>query len=268
MRLMAERMAILQECELSEAQARVYLALLEFPGTTASNLAKCAQVPRNRLYEVIEDLSAHELVDIVLEEPRRYRARSVDAFLDRCAQELRTKADRLESRKTYLTAAFSPRGNLTADDHDRGRTQVLNGRRSVAHEIERLMGEANRELVLAGSSGGALRLASHLLEVRPNERGVAIEFYAPAATAQSGGWETFTEAGIVPVHWIEADRATLVVIADKEEMLRIHPVPDDERIAVGHDFAMLTDNLAIIHDELLGIRSLAKQSKLQPAKSG
>lgn len=270
MRIMAERLSVLQECDLSEAQARVYLALLDYPGTTASNIAKAAQLPRNRLYEVLEDLSALQLVDVVLEEPRRYRARPISDFLARAAQDLRKKAERLDSRREYLSAAFAPREQVTTDDQERGTTQVLNGRRAVAHEIERLLSEAQNEIVLAGSVGGSLRLASHLLEAAPQRRNVAVELYVPSSAAGVGGWERYEEAAIAPITWVDADRATIIVVADQEEMLRIHPVPDDERTHVGHDFALLTDNLAIIHDEILGLRSLkrtvAAQSP-QPAQS-
>lgn len=260
MRLLSERLSVLQECGLTETQARVYLALVEYPSMTASSLAKAAQLPRNRLYESLEELNGIGLVDIVLEEPRRYRAKPIDSFITRCANDLRTKIDRLESRRAFLIAAFEPREQLTPDDHERGITQALTGRRAVAEEIERMLADARREIVVAGSAGGSLRLAKHFLDARPFAPNVALEFYAPLTSAQSGGWENFMEAGIAPVTWVDVPRATIVVVIDREEMLRIHPVPDDERTHSGQDFALLTNNLAIIHDELLGIRSLPRAS--------
>ena len=262
MRLLSERLTILQECGLTEGQARVYLALIEYPAGTASSLAKAAQLPRNRLYEALDELNASGLVDIVLEEPRRYRARPMDSFITRCTNELRTKIDQLESRRSFLVAAFQPRESLTADDHERGTTQALTGRRAVASELERMLGDARREIVLAGSVGGSLRLAKHLLDAGPFAAEVAIELYAPAKSAESGGWENYAESGLADVRWVDVPRATLAVIIDREEMLRIHPVPDDEKTHTGQDFALLTNNLAIIHDELLGIRSLPRASMM------
>lgn len=271
MRLMSERLSMLQECDLTESQSRVYLALIEYPANTASSLAKAAQIPRNRLYEILEELNGLGLVDIILEEPRRYRGRPIDSFLTRCTSELRAKIERLEARRAYLTAAFEPREQLTPDDLERGTTQAVTGRRAVAQEIDRMIGEARREIVLAGSSGGALRLAKHLLEARPLPAGLNVELYAPASSAQNGGWENFLEGGIAEVRWIDVARATIVLVVDQEEMLRIHPLPDDDRTHVGQDFALLTNSLAIIHDELVGIRNLprsAAPAKLQaePAK--
>ncbi|MFA5861028.1 MAG: helix-turn-helix domain-containing protein [Candidatus Thermoplasmatota archaeon] len=264
MRLLSERLAILQECDLTEGQARVYLALLEYPSGTASSLAKAAQLPRNRLYEVLEELNGMGLVDIVLEEPRRYKAKPIDSFLTRCSNDLRGKMERLESRRAYLVAAFEPREQLTPDDRERGTTQALTGRRAVAEEIDRMIADAQREVVLAGSAGGSLRLAKHLLEARPLSPQLAIEFYAPIKSAENGGWEGFIEAGVCDVTWVNVPRATITVVIDREELLSVHPVPDDERTQSGHDFALLTNNLAMIHDELLGIRNLPRAVTQQP----
>lgn len=254
---------MLQECGLTENQARVYLALLDHPGGTVSGLSKAAELPRNRLYEMLEELNAIGLVDIVLDEPRRYRARSIDTFVTRCKTELQTRIEQLEARRPHLIAAFQPRDAVSSEDHERGTTQVLTGRRAVAQEIERMLAEARREIVLAGSVGGSLRLAKHLMEARPLREGVVIEYHVPIASAEQGGWENFVEAGIGEVSWVDAQRATMVVITDREEMLRIHPLPDDERTHVGQDFALLTNNAAIIHDELLGLRHLPRAIRLK-----
>lgn len=258
MRIMTERLAILQECDLTESQARVYLALLEYPSGTASSLAKAAQLPRNRLYEILEELNGLGLVDIILEEPRRYRGKPIGEFLSRVTQALRARIERLESRRPYLEAAFEPREQLTVDDHERGTTQAIMGRRAVALEIERMISDAGREIVLAGSNGGSLRLAKHLLSMRPLNPGVQVELYAPHASATHGGWENLLEAGIANVHWVDVPRATICVIIDQEEMLRIHPLPDDDRLHAGQDYGLLTNNLAIVHDELSSLRHLPR----------
>lgn len=267
MKLMTERLAILQECGLTDGQARVYLALLEYPSGTASSLAKVAQLPRNRLYEILEELNGLGLVEIILEEPRRYRGKPIGEFLTRCTNELRGKIERIEARRTYLVAAFEPREQLTVDDHERGTTQAIMGRRAVAVEIDRMLADAGREIVLAGSNGGSLRLAKHLMDARPISPNVKIDLFAPKASAASGGWENLMEAGLCDIHWLDVPRATLAVIIDQEEMLRIHPMPDDDRQHSGQDYALLTNNLASIHDELVGLRHLPRSQPARPVAS-
>ena len=81
MRLTTDRLSLLLEYGLSEYQARVYLALLEFPSLPAGALAKAAQIPRNRLYEVLEELQGMGLVEIILGETRSYRAHPLTVYL-------------------------------------------------------------------------------------------------------------------------------------------------------------------------------------------
>ncbi|HVM45470.1 MAG TPA: hypothetical protein VM582_06000 [Candidatus Thermoplasmatota archaeon] len=66
------------------------------------------------------------------------------------------------------------------------------------------------------------------------------------------------------MRWVALPRATLAIIVDQEEMLRIHPLPDDARMHAGQDFALLTNSLALIHDELQGIRALPRVADAAP----
>src|ERR1051326_4115088 len=108
MRLTTDRLSLLLEYGLSEYQARVYLALLEFPSLPAGALAKAAQIPRNRLYEVLEELQGMGLVEIILGETRSYRAHPLTVYLDRSVADLKERMDRIEAQKGYLGAAFQP----------------------------------------------------------------------------------------------------------------------------------------------------------------
>lgn len=258
MRLLAERISILREYGLTEPQGRVYLALLDETCATATSLARAADLARNRLYDVLEELNALGLVDIGIEEPRRYRARSIETFLARFENDLRARMDRHQERRPFLTAAFEASTAARPGDAERGVMQAVLGRRAVADEIDRMISESKQQIVLAGSTDGSLRLAKHLIEANDLSATLAIELYVPAQSASTGGWETFLEAGIADVRWLDVTRATLVVIADEREMLRIHPLPDDEKLHVGRDHALFTDNLSSIHDELLGLRHLPR----------
>src|SRR5688500_7746501 len=120
MRLTVDRLRILLEHGLSEYQARVYLALLEFPSLPAGALAKAAQIPRNRLYEVLEELQGMGLIEIILGETRSYRAQPFTLYLERSMSELRDRMESLESKKAYLAAAFSPPELNESSDLDSG----------------------------------------------------------------------------------------------------------------------------------------------------
>src|ERR1051325_3394637 len=132
-RVTSDRLALLQSFGLTENQSRVYLALLEYPSVGAGELAKSAGVARNRLYEVLEELNAMGLTQIILEEPRKYRARDLDAYVERRVESLAAHLHEIEARRANL-AAFRPRPLAVNATDDAGTTQVLLGRGVVAEQ--------------------------------------------------------------------------------------------------------------------------------------
>lgn len=260
MRLTVDRIGVLLEHGLSEYQARVYLALLEFPALNAGALAKASQIPRNRLYEVLEELQALGLVEIILDETRKYRALPLSAYLDRNVNELRDRITRIEAQKDYLGVAFQPPALGQSEDLEAGTTRVLLTRRAVAREIDRLVESAKRSLFLVGSVGGWERLARHV-EKAPGALAAPgmVEIYLPRAAAHTGGAERMTDTWVRAVRWLDAPLRSIVVAADAREMLIVHPIPDDDRLRVGRDFSILTDNPAFVHDQMHLVRKAAGQ---------
>lgn len=254
MRLTAERIEVLLELGLTDNQARVYLALLEFPSLHAGALAKAAQIPRNRLYEVLEELQAVGLVEILLDESRKYRAKPLSGYLDRNAAELRDRIARLEAQRDQLDATFQPPALSNEVDLHAGATRVLLTRRAVARELDRMVEGATQSLLAIGSTGGWMRLAEHLAKtpVPVAERGV-LELYLPRAADEDAA-SRFPEVWRKATCRVDLQIRTITLVADRREMVVIHPIPDDDKVRVGRDFALLTDNPAFIHDAVELVR--------------
>ena len=255
MRLTVDRLNLLLDYGLSEYQSRVYLALLEFPSLPAGALAKAAQIPRNRLYEVLEELQGLGLVEIILGETRSYRAHPLTSYLDRSVSDLKERIDRIEGQKSYLAAAFQPPALAESGALETGSTRVLLTRRAVAREIDRLVDEAKESLVAIGSEGGWERIIHHLARFAEGKPTVSLEIYLPRAAAQSGGIERLGEAAIAATKWLDVPTRSLSFIADEKEMLLIHPIPDDSRARAGRDFGLLTTNPAFVRDHVALVRS-------------
>lgn len=255
MRVALDRLSVLIEHGLSEYQARVYLALLDFPSVNAGALAKAAQVPRNRLYEVVEELQSIGLVDVLLEDTRKYRARPISSYLDRTVSELKDRIGKIEAQKTYLDVAFNPPEAASAEDLDSGSTRVLMTRRAVAREIDRMVESAKTHLVASSSVGGWERVFRHLERATPGT--LPVEVYLPVAARESGGVERLAERWGDAVRWVEAPLRCVSIIVDDKEFLLAQPIPDDEPMRVGRDFAILTTNAAMIQDQLQLLRASA-----------
>ncbi|MEA3200374.1 MAG: HTH-type transcriptional regulator, sugar sensing transcriptional regulator [Thermoplasmata archaeon] len=252
-----DRLAVLLEHGLSEYQARVYLALLDFPSLPAGSLAKAAQIPRNRLYEILEELQAMGLVEILLEENRKYRATPLGLYLDRSVADLRDRIGKIEAQKSYLEVAFKPPTLSGAEDLEAGTTRVILTRRAVAREIDRLVDETNESLVVACSAGGWERVVRHLARF-PAEKKGGLTLVVPRAASSAGGVERLVEAWPSSVRWTEAPLRTLALVRDEQELLLVHPLPDDDKMRVGRDFGLLTTNLALARDHAALLRESSK----------
>lgn len=258
MRVSMDRLGVLIEHGLTEYQARVYLALLDFPAVAAGTLAKAAQVPRNRLYEVLEELQSIGLVDIILEETRKYRARPISAFLDRAVVELRDRIGKIENQKAYLDLAFRPPELSDAEDLEAGSTRVAVTRRAVAREIDRVVESAQTSLLVASSVGGWERVFRHLDKLQTDGR-VKVEIHVPREAARAGGVERVAERWGDAVKWLDAPLKCISFAADGRELVLVHPVPDDAAMRNGQDFALVTTNPALLGDHATLLRAAASE---------
>lgn len=256
MRITSDRLGLLQTFGFSENQARVYLALLEYPELAAGALGKAAQVPRNRLYEVLSELQALGLVEVILGNTRTYRANTLTSFLDRRVSELQEQADDLASRREFLAVAFQP-VKSEGMSLEPGATRALLGRRAVAREIDRMLEETIRSIALAGSVGGFPRMLEHLASFEARAGGLDVEIFLPAVIASAGGVDRLGPRLAACVRWIPAPLGTVTVVRDEAEILSIRPVPDDGRLRVGDDFATLTTDEVAARDRLALLRIAA-----------
>jgi len=69
-----ERLKKLEDFGLTEYQARVYLALLEFDVATAGQIPSASKVPRTKIYGIMRQLHDKGLVQIVPDAVRIFPA--------------------------------------------------------------------------------------------------------------------------------------------------------------------------------------------------
>ncbi|WP_257300507.1 TrmB family transcriptional regulator [Haloarchaeobius sp. FL176] len=103
-------MTELGELGLSSYEEQVYRTLLVTGATTAADLSTASDVPRGRIYDVLNGLESRGLVGTQATEPTRYRAVEPAVAVDRLlAERTRELADEWER---YRGVARSVRSNL------------------------------------------------------------------------------------------------------------------------------------------------------------
>lgn len=103
-------MTALGELGLSSYEEKVYRTLLVTGATTASDLSMASDVPRGRIYDVLNGLESRQLVRSQATEPTRYLAVDPDAAVDRLLEERVSELDR--ERDRYREVAETARSDL------------------------------------------------------------------------------------------------------------------------------------------------------------
>lgn len=274
MRLTKNRLGILVAHGLHDAEARVYLALLEHPSMTAATLARLADVPRSHLYKVLQDLSGRGLVEILLQgNARSYRARPLKGFLENRANELRQRLEDLDREIETIAGAFEPPPLDAHRETNAGDIRIAVGRRAVAREIEILLDSAKTEIVLAASHGGyerALRHANALLESKRAKPCPRIELILPPNAKGSPQAVQIRQEANVTLRWSSIEHRVISVIVDACRLLLVNPIPDTADLRIGRDFAVYSGDRAFVENSLDLIRAatfVADEDEHEPSQA-
>ncbi|MFC5911008.1 TrmB family transcriptional regulator [Streptacidiphilus monticola] len=142
------RAADLEELGLTNYEARVYLALIRRDVFTAAEVAREAQVPRQRVYDVLEGLTRRQLAVLHPGRVAGYSAVAPEIAVDRLMEQQRRSLGRLERLSTELAAELLPTwssGRTHTDPLDY--VEVLRDAADISDRFARIQTEAERELL-------------------------------------------------------------------------------------------------------------------------
>jgi len=129
---------------LTEHQALAYRALVKLGSATAREVADTGGIPRNRAYEVLEALQTLDLVDVTLDEKRRFTAKPLAPYVDRFLGNLQARTSALkEARESLLQKYDVAEGDgLSAS----GQIRMVRGRQPNVQAICGMVGRATRRV--------------------------------------------------------------------------------------------------------------------------
>ena len=239
-----ERLKKLEDFGLTEYQARVYLALLEFDVATAGQIPSASKVPRTKIYGIMRQLHDKGLVQIVPETPLKYRAVPFDHYLEKQIKEMREKAGELESNKETLAKEFI--FDLKKPEKQ-GKFEVLYGRRNVRDRLNKIYTVAKKEILSIGTSNSPARIINTTLWVIEDKKKekVSIRYAFPVTKGNKEKVERI--AKFAEIKHIDRNPPMHFVVVDEKECMLIHRVPDDADPVRGDDVAIWTDDEAIVN---------------------
>jgi sugar-specific transcriptional regulator TrmB len=238
-----ERLKKLEDFGLTEYQARVYLALLEFEVATASQIPSASKVPRTKIYGIMRQLHDKGLVQIIPETPLKYRAVPFDKYLGKHIRNMREKAEELEGNVASLASEFT---FTHREPEKQGKFEVLYGRRNVRDKLMAIYTAAQKEILSIGTSNSPARIINTTLWAIEDKKkeGITMRYAFPVTKLNKEKVERIAQ--YVEVNHIDRDPPMHLVVVDNKECMLIHRVPDDPDPVRGDDVALWTDDEAIV----------------------
>ncbi|MFC7256321.1 TrmB family transcriptional regulator [Haloplanus litoreus] len=215
--LVEEAVRTLRTFELTEYEAKCFVALTRLREGTAKEVSEVADVPRARIYDSMDALQDRGLVSVQESKPRRFRAVSPRESVELLEQEAQTRLDRL--------GGILPR--LGSPDRSSGAGEVwtMEGETAVSERLATLVGNADDEVLFAVAVEALL--GDDLTEALADaaDRGVDVVIGSPDESIRERLTDAVDGADVVETWtwWesvpIEAGAVTSVCMVDGDALL-------------------------------------------------
>jgi len=111
---------LLAQLDLKEYEATALERLLSLGRTTAPNLAEATDIPKARIYDVLDELSDRGFVKIIPGRPKEYQPKSPEEILERAEenyrQEYESRRQELADLRDTFLDTFEPRFAQASED--------------------------------------------------------------------------------------------------------------------------------------------------------
>lgn len=210
----AEAVDQLKALGLSTYAARTFVALVSLGEATAKDVSHVSEVPRTRVYDAVEELQTHGLVDVQESTPRRFWAVSPETTSHHFTREY---SARIESLTDALdTLAARPRTT------EQGGVWTVTGREAITERIIEFVDGATSEVafmtveeLLTDEITRSLRAAS--------DRGVSIRLagMSDATEARLDGGIPGTERFDSLWDWTDTPAGRLLMVDEEQTLVSV-----------------------------------------------
>ncbi|MEM5829368.1 MAG: helix-turn-helix domain-containing protein [Candidatus Aenigmatarchaeota archaeon] len=135
-----EIFGILKQLGLREYEARAYTELILLGPSPANELSKATQIPRSKIYEVLESLISKQMVEVLEEKPKLFRAIdarvAIKGLIDEKEHELKFIKERASNLISQLKA-FERRGEEIEGIWEQNGEKAIEVLNKLAEMLER-----------------------------------------------------------------------------------------------------------------------------------
>ncbi len=244
----AERLV---ELGLTTYEAKAYLALLRRDSTAAADVARLAQIPRQRIYDVLASLAHKGLAIQRPGQPAKYAAVSPEFAIERLVLARREELDRIERSSREMIEALAPAFAAGQKERDPLEyVEVLRDRKTINERFGELQAGIQDEILVFTKPPYAKPAQENVegLEVTQNHRARSVyEFSALDDPDFAAGVRRFIDAG-EDARFVERLPLKLVIIDETVVMFGM-----EDPVAGSSELTMMV----VEHRALAGLLKLA-----------
>lgn len=169
-------------------ESKVWLALLRKAIATVGEIAEISDVPRSRVYDVLESLEKRGFAIAKLGKPVKYIAVKPAVVIDhmknnilRLAEEKAKKLSIVKNSSEYRELEFLHNKGIKPI-HPENLSSAISGRQNIYSHIKDLVGNAEKEIIIVSTTNALKRKAYFLkpLLEKLKSQGIAINIAASA----------------------------------------------------------------------------------------
>ncbi len=133
---------------LSTNAAKVFLALLSHPSSSAGFLCKETGIPDSKIYYVLSELSKRGMIIVQGGTPNIYKSLHPKEAVNNLKQQLVENLNQKINQADNLADSLSPMFESIESEEKMGLAYVIRGRRNIIRKMKDLIGTAKEEVVV------------------------------------------------------------------------------------------------------------------------
>jgi sugar-specific transcriptional regulator TrmB len=216
------RLDPLVDLGLTRYEASAYLALIRRNRATGAEVARLAELPRQRIYDVLDSLAARGLATVQPGRPARFTARPPQEAVELLLREHRQRLERLEHDAARTAEELHPAYEAGRDEDDPLRfVELLREPLAIGRRFAELQATTEREILVFSKPPFAVDPAENLAGLELLGRGVEAR-----GVYERSLYDDERQVDAV-AHFVEAGERARVV-----DRLPLKLVVIDERVAL------------------------------------